>query len=277
MGTMLSRTAKTTFRDTLMLSISIGETLGMALLHGLLFLRRDNDQVGVMDINGALFLMMLNFSVTSMYAVLNTFPAEVPIFVREYSVDLYRIDVYYISKMLVELPSHLIMPIAFCSIAYYMIGLYSTFEAFLIFTGIQTIVANVSVSFGYLISAGSPSAEVAIGIAAPAVICFMMFGGLFMNADSFPVYFVWLEYLSWFKYAGELITLNQWENIESIDCDAPAGSDQCLFSDGQSVIDYYNYDKDNKQLDIILLCVMLVGFRILGFIVLLVRAKLSRN
>ena len=43
----------------------------MALLHGLLFLRRDNDQVGVMDINGALFLMMLNFSVTSMYAVLN--------------------------------------------------------------------------------------------------------------------------------------------------------------------------------------------------------------
>ncbi|WAQ93841.1 WHITE-like protein, partial [Mya arenaria] len=33
---------------------------------------------------------------------------------------------------------------------------------------------------------------------------------------SIPVYFIWLEYLSWFKYANEVLAVNQWQNIDII-------------------------------------------------------------
>lgn len=33
---------------------------------------------------------------------------------------------------------------------------------------------------------------------------------------SVPDYFIWLEYLSWFKYSNELLAINQWQNIKEI-------------------------------------------------------------
>lgn len=35
-------------------------------------------------------------------------------------------------------------------------------------------------------------------------------------SSSIPVYFIWLEYLSWFKFANELLSVNQWENIDTL-------------------------------------------------------------
>ena len=34
--------------------------------------------------------------------------------------------------------------------------------------------------------------------------------------SSVPDYFIWLEYLSWFKYSNELLAINQWQNIDEI-------------------------------------------------------------
>ena len=31
-----------------------------------------------------------------------------------------------------------------------------------------------------------------------------------------PVYFVWLKYLSWFKYSNEYLAVNQWKDVSSI-------------------------------------------------------------
>ena len=31
-----------------------------------------------------------------------------------------------------------------------------------------------------------------------------------------PVYFIWLEYLSWLKYGQEVLVINQWQDIKNI-------------------------------------------------------------
>ena len=33
---------------------------------------------------------------------------------------------------------------------------------------------------------------------------------------SVPVYFIWLKYLSWFKYGFEAMLVNQWDSFGSI-------------------------------------------------------------
>ena len=34
--------------------------------------------------------------------------------------------------------------------------------------------------------------------------------------SSIPIYFKWLEYLSWFKYSNECMVVNQWKDVDYI-------------------------------------------------------------
>lgn len=125
----------------------------------------------------------LNYSLfpIRIYLNLKVFCQELPIFLREHFNGMYRVDVYFLSKTLAELPlyvrtiflyvwsiSHLvffvfsslygcffflitlqvIFPIAFTSICYYMVGFNSDWQRFLITAGIVVLVANVASSFG---------------------------------------------------------------------------------------------------------------------------------
>ncbi|XP_060558018.1 protein white-like, partial [Ruditapes philippinarum] len=158
--------------------------------------------------------------------------------------------------------------------------LYATFEAFLMFTGVMLLVANTSVSFGYIVSAAANSVTTALAIAPPMMIPLLMFGGFFLNSDSIPVYFIWLEYLSWFKYANELLSVNQWDNIDSIDCENSTSSgsqNPCLYKSGEQVINYLNFDKDNLWLDVGCLFAMLVAYRLVAYIILLIKARKSKQ
>ena len=44
----------------------------------------------------------------------------------------------------------------------------------------------------------------------------MLFGGLFLNNSTIPVYLEWLKYLSWFMYSNEALLVNQWEGVTGI-------------------------------------------------------------
>ena len=56
---------------------------------------------------------------------------------------MYRTDVYYLCKQLAEFPLFVITPILFNAIYYYMVGMNSAFDRFLIATLIILIVTQV--------------------------------------------------------------------------------------------------------------------------------------
>ncbi|WAR21687.1 WHITE-like protein [Mya arenaria] len=174
---VFARSWKTMIREPMVMRVRVIQTVVLALLLGLIYLQVDNDQEGVMNVNGVLFLVLTNMTFTSVFGVLNSFPIETPIFLREY---------------------------------------------------------------GYIVSAAANSVSTALAIGPPLMIPLLMFGGFFLNSDSIPVYFIWLEYLSWFKYANELLADKVW-------------------------------------LDLGLLFAMLVAYRIVAFIILFVKARRSKG
>ena len=91
----------------------------MAIILGILYLGQEENQVGIQNINGALFLMLTNMTFSNMFSVVNVFCAELPIFLREHFNGMYRTDVYFLSKQIVEFPIFVITPILFCAIFYY--------------------------------------------------------------------------------------------------------------------------------------------------------------
>lgn len=69
-------------------------------------------------------------------------------FLRENQSCMYRADAYYAAKTLSDIPVYLIMPVAFVSISYYMIGLTVTPDCFFVYMGAAILVSNVGASFG---------------------------------------------------------------------------------------------------------------------------------
>ena len=119
----------------------------ISLILGAIFFGQEHTTAGVTSINGALFLMIANIN-NIMISVVNVFCMEMPIFLREHFNGMYRADVYFLSKQLVEVPVFLIQPALNVGILYYMVGLNPAVERFLVTLGVSEILAQTNVSFG---------------------------------------------------------------------------------------------------------------------------------
>jgi hypothetical protein len=103
------------------------------------------------------------------------------------------------------------------------------------------------------------------------MILILVFSGFFLNNASVPVYLIWLRYISWFSYANEALVINQWDSIESIPC--PDFNTTRCFQSGDEVIKYLDMKKDNFVLDISLLAGIAVFWRVVSFLVLLIKSR----
>jgi len=231
-----------------------------------------------MSINGAIFLFITNMTFSNMFAVINVICMELPIFLREHFNGMYRTDVYFLTKQLAELPLFLVTPVIFVGIMYYMVGLNPLFHKFLICCGILELLTQAVVSFGYLISCLAPSLNIALAVGPTLIIPLMLFGGLFLNNSTIPVYLEWLKYLSWFMYSNEALLINQWVGVEDIkykcqpsEAGAQAPEDCTISVTGDFVLEKLHFSKDNFTFDILMLVVLIVAFRLLAFLFLLMK------
>ncbi|KAG8177288.1 hypothetical protein JTE90_029424 [Oedothorax gibbosus] len=251
-------------REPMTTKVRFMQSIVLALLLGFVYFRQKVDEKGVMNINGALFIVLMNTTFSNMMAVINAFMIETPIFLREHWNGMYRTDVFFLCKTLAEAPILAGATIVFISINYWMVGLNPDFKAFLICMAILVLMANVSASFGYMVSCMSSSLNVALSISIPLLMPLVLFGGFYLNAGSVPVYFIWLKYISWIYYGNEALSINQWRDVKNITC----STNRCP-RDGKEVLSSLNFEEENMYRDIGLAFVLLVFFRILAFLALL--------
>lgn len=156
----------------------------MALILGLFFLRQNYDQRGLMNINGAMFIFLVNLTVQNAFAVVNVctivrtlllpfisfsfvfyqvFCSELPVFLREHNSGMYRVDAYFVCKNLAEVcipslslisnsflqcPVFVAIPIVAATVNYYMIGYNPAPDAFLYMIVVGIFVSLAGVSYG---------------------------------------------------------------------------------------------------------------------------------
>ncbi|XP_063889214.1 protein white-like isoform X3 [Scylla paramamosain] len=263
--TVLWRSWLEVIREPMLIKVRFFQVMAIALLIGIIYFRQQLTQEGVTNINGALFLLLTNMTFQNVFGVINTFCAQLPLFLREHFNGMYRTDVYFLSKMVSELPFHIFYPFAFVAIAYYMVGFTNDVVDFFICATVVILVANCAVSFGYMISCMSKNLSIALAIASPLIIPLMLFGGFFLNSGSTPVYLTWLKYLSWFSYGNEALLLNQWADVKSIACRA----NETCYPDGHAVLSFLHYESGTIAANIASLVALLVGYRALAFCALL--------
>jgi len=196
---------------------------------------------------------------------------KLPLFLRENKSGLYRTETYYVSKVLSLLPAFIVEPAIFVTIAYWMVGLRATYEAFFITIGVVILTANTAAACGCFFSAAFDSVSLAITALIPFDYMLMITGGLFINLSTLPVYLAWAKFLSWFMYANEALSVAQWHNITDIAC--PADKTLPCIPTGAEVLATKSFNENHFFADFIGLFALYTIFHLGAYISLIFRSR----
>jgi ATP-binding cassette subfamily G (WHITE) protein 2 len=252
------RSLKHLRRNPVTAYVQFFQTCFMAFLIGSIFFRLPLTQNGLQDRNGALFFILTNQSFAAL-ASLNLFLAERNLFNRERASGTYRTSAYYLSKCAVEGVFQLIFPIAFSFVVYWLVGLQT--PAFGLFLATLVLTSAVSSSLFINIGAISPTQQIATIMAPIIVVLFLLFGGFYLNLDSFPVYYRWFGYLSFFRYAFEILAKAEFSGLV-FNC--TPGVQQCTPTGEQQLANLSMTDVDYASCFLILLA-MMVFYRVMAY------------
>ncbi|XP_043086116.1 broad substrate specificity ATP-binding cassette transporter ABCG2-like isoform X2 [Puntigrus tetrazona] len=212
---------KRTFRN-LMLNpqtsfAQIGVMIFLALVVGAIFFGVEKNSSGIQNRMGALFFITTNqcFSAVSSAEL---FITERKLFVHEYISGYYRVSVYFLSKILSDILTLRTIPaIIFSCVAYFMIGLKATAEAFFIFLFSIILVSYTATSMTLAISADQTVVAIANIFMTISFVFMMIFSGLLVNLPSVAVWLNWLKYLSIPRYGLAALEINEFTDLDFCD------------------------------------------------------------
>lgn len=92
---------------------------------------------------------------------------------------------------------------------YWSTGLHPAADRYFIFCAIIILTTLNATSLGVLISAVSPTSQVASAIGPPVLIIFLLYGGFYINASSLPIGSVWVRNLSLVYWGFQVNLLNK--------------------------------------------------------------------
>ena len=238
------------------------QTLFFAIFIGLFFFKVSSDAQGVQDRAGALLVLMINNILLSAMTGLNIFPPERSVFLHEQAAETYNPHVYFIAKMIAELPFQIGFPTLFTCIVYFMIGLAHSAEAFFIFLMFCILLSNLGSAFGIFAGAFFKSTDVAFAVVPLIFFPLTIVAGFFANTSRLDPYFTWLCYLSFPRFAYIGLFLNEFSHVDNL---CPNNAPTCQFKDGATVIKVFGFDKTYSWwLCAVCLLIFYLGFCVLG-------------
>ncbi|KAG2442858.1 hypothetical protein HXX76_002937 [Chlamydomonas incerta] len=205
------------WRNPLVFRGKLAQTIFLSLVVGLIYLQLSDDLAGVQDRQGSLFFLVVEGLFGSVMGILTVFGSEKPVFQREFGTRLYGLPAYFISRWLVELPSHILLPVLFSCICYFMIGYQATAAHFGWFALTMVLMDNSGAALGIFVSCLFNDLSVALSVMPMFLLPLMVFSGFFVNSDTIPPYFTWIQYISPMRYGYIALVKNEFTGLQ-INC-----------------------------------------------------------
>ena len=185
----------------------------------LVFINLGHDIQSLQDRAGLLFMVVTNRMFSAAFIMLNNFPKDKAVFIREQQAGAYSPFMYMVSKSLAMLPVQALASMIECVILYFPTDLYRSAEAFFYFYAVLTMVSQVSMGVGWAISAAIDSYVLAAGMAPLLLVPMIMVAGLLATTNRIRPYWYWLEKPSMARQGFVLLMNNEFQHLTNITCD----------------------------------------------------------
>ncbi|CAN0065738.1 unnamed protein product, partial [Phaeothamnion confervicola] len=147
-------------------------------------------------------------------SVINNFPGERMLALRERAAGTYYASAYFLAKITAETIFQLPLPIIFSCIVYFIIGYQHDASKFFIFMGVLILCSLSATSLALMVSAICRTTDLSVTVLPMALEVCRLFGGFFLSPKDLPGYFSWLDALSYVKYSFVALSLNEERGLE---------------------------------------------------------------
>ncbi|KAK8963776.1 ABC transporter G family member 8 [Platanthera guangdongensis] len=200
---------RTIYRSKQLLLTNTLEALLVGFLLGTIYVGVDYDGQGMQKRLG-FFAFTLTFLLSTTTETLPIFVSERPILLREASAGVYRLSSHLLANTLVFLPYLLAISVLYTCSVYFLVGLCASWTAFASFVLIIWAVVLAANSFVLLVSAVAPDYIAGTSLVTVALAGFFLFSGYFLRKERMPAYWMFMHYLSPYRYALDAMLENEY-------------------------------------------------------------------
>ncbi|EHA8591036.1 ABC transporter G family member 8-like [Cocos nucifera] len=272
---LYSRCLKIIYRTKQLLLTNTLEALGVGLLLGSIYIHVGHDEEGIHKRLG-FFAFTLTFLLSSTTETLPIFVVERPILLRETSSGLYRLSSNLAANTLVFLPYLLAIALLYCIAVYFLVGLCASWTAFACFVLIVWAVVLTANSFVLFMSSLAPNYIAGTSLVTISLAGFFLFSGYFIAKESMPEYWLFVHYLSPYKYALDALLANEFGCAEGGRCFGWGEGGECAVT-GRDVLERRGLREGQRWANLQVLFGFFVFYRSLYWIVLTRRASRAKK
>ncbi|CAO2044356.1 unnamed protein product [Urochloa humidicola] len=220
-----------------------------------------------------LFAFLLTFLLSSTTEALPIFLQERDILAKETSSGAYRVSSYALANAIVFLPFQLALAIVFAAPVYWLAGLRRTPAAFAYFLLLVWLILYTANSVVVCFAAAAPDFVVGNAAIQGVMGSFFLFSGYFITRSAMPACWVFMHYLSLFKWPFEALLVNEF-----------AGGGRCVVralgacvATGDQVLRREGLGEECRWRNVAVMVAFMAAYRLLGYAVLRVRCSLALN
>ncbi|XP_016437027.2 ABC transporter G family member 10-like [Nicotiana tabacum] len=270
------RFCKNIFRTKQLFATRIIQALVAGFILGSIFINVDNN-VGQVALQTRLgfFAFSLTFLLSSMTEGLPIFLQERRIFMRETSRGAYRVSSYVVANTFVFLPFLLMVGLLYTVPVYWLVGLRRNMDGFLYFAMVVWMVVLMSNSFTACFSALVPNFIMGTSIIAGLMGSFFLFSGYFLSKEKIPNYWIFMHYLSLFKYPFECFLINEYGGKGGKRCLESERGECKLFAN--DFLKQQDLKESQKWSNLAVMLCFILGYRVLCYLILWYRCYRTRS
>ncbi|CAN7087687.1 unnamed protein product [Brassica oleracea var. botrytis] len=248
-------------------ALRVFQVLAASLLCSLMWWHSDYRDVH--DRLGLLFFISIFWGVLPSFNAVFTFPQERAIFTRERASGMYTLSSYFMAHVIGSLSMELVLPAAFLTLTYWMVGLRPGLIPFLLTLSVLLLYVLASQGLGLALGAAIMDAKKASTIVTVTMLAFVLTGGYYVN--KVPSGMVWMKYVSTTFYCYRLLIAVQYGNGDAIlamvGCE-PKGTHGAAKTAGCRFMEEEVIGDIGLWTSVSVLFFMFVGYRVLAYLAL---------
>ena len=226
----------------------------------------------VSDRAGIIFLLQVYMAFIGVNST-TSLSTDKAIFIREQASKTYSPAAFYLSKLMFDMPFDQIIVLinSFCLYLAVGLSLESAHQIFF-FVFVMLILDLNTRGWGNFLLISLPNVEASSAATPFILIVQLLFAGVFINYDSIPVYLIWLEYISMFKFSWSAAMLNDLEYWVIEDCTGYSSTNPNPLCDP---VNFYSITI-SKWYNVLALAIISIGIHFFAYLSLAMIAKKYR-
>lgn len=207
-------------------------------------------------------------------SAVTVFQRERTLLRRERAKKLYAVSAYFLGKTATDLSNNVLLPVLYCLVVYWTAGYRADAAAYAKFALAFYLTFSTAQSMGLMMSVAIPSMSMALVLAPPMTLFFMIMGGFYIPLDNMHPGVEWLSWISFARYAYSALVVNEyvgrWIPCSEDDVAIAIGNTGECPLPGEAVLESLGIRgvNDSYWFNICILVVQQIVFRVAAYVML---------